>query len=186
MTHVCALQITGKSEEINTVTSVLAAHGTASSLVLCWAILAYIEYIFADIKVSWGGSSRERPQETRNPHVDTHKQPKLACRHGSVAKRGLTEKPLISFGRSKQASRKPTTRSPARALSHPFFFWGRFGSPTEIDYRKKSGALNLTSLLEDLDYLRVALFDTHPLVLKTRPRYTLFNFTAFYGHKRPH
>ena len=37
----------------------------------------------------------------------------------------------------------------------PFYqlFWGRFGSPTKIDYRKK-GTLILTSLLVDLVVLQ--------------------------------
>ena len=38
---------------------------------------------------------------------------------------------------------------PIGALSQPIFFGGRFGSPTQIDYRRK-GTLILTSLLEDL------------------------------------
>ena len=38
---------------------------------------------------------------------------------------------------------------PAIGAVLPFLFWGRFGSPTKIDYRKK-GTLILFSLLEDL------------------------------------
>ena len=41
------------------------------------------------------------------------------------------------------------TRSPS-ALVPFLFFLGRVRDPTKIDYRKKSGTLILTSLLEDL------------------------------------
>ena len=39
------------------------------------------------------------------------------------------------------------------AVSHRFFF-GWEGSPTKIDYRRKVGALILTSPLEDLGWFR--------------------------------
>ena len=47
------------------------------------------------------------------------------------------------------------SRSPSSALSHPFFGWE--GSPTQIDYRKKSGTLILTSPHQDLVSLRLGL-----------------------------
>ena len=48
---------------------------------------------------------------------------------------------------------KVASRSPSQVPTFTvFFFGGRFGSPTEIDCRKK-GTLVLASLLEDLDIL---------------------------------
>ena len=44
------------------------------------------------------------------------------------------------------------SRSSSSALL-PFFFFSGEGSPTKVDYRRKSGTLILTSLLEDLVYV---------------------------------
>ena len=52
------------------------------------------------------------------------------------------------------------SRSPSSALLCPFL--GE-GSPTKIDYRKKSGTLILTSLLEDLVVLRFPLSKSYSM-----------------------
>ena len=81
------------------------------------------------------------------------KPPPLGCRFSFCRKElgGHQERPSM-FVCPKVESK---TRSPSSALS-PFF--GE-GSPTRIDYRKKVGALILTSLLEDLEKGVVSWFN---------------------------
>ena len=62
---------------------------------------------------------------------------------------------------------------------YPFFFGGRFGSPSKIGYRNKVGSLILTSLLEDLEELGIRRFESLVPLGGERPQAQILGLRSF-------